>query len=68
MEGSTVVKFQLRRAREINDAVVTVNASALGPCGVAPSRDEKDYQRLVSEKLKAAADWDFRDSRQMKIG
>jgi hypothetical protein len=67
MDASKVVNFQLRRAREVGDAA-TVIGGALGPCGVTPSREEKDYQRLVSEKLKAAADWDFRDSKQLKIG
>lgn len=32
------------------------------------SKDEKDYQKLINEKLKSAADWDFRDSRFFSIG
>lgn len=31
------------------------------------SKEEKEYQRLISEKLKVIADWDSQDSRQFSI-
>ena len=59
--------FQFHSSRDTQEAEARGNSCVLEPCGIVPSKDEKDYQRLVSEKLKAAADWDFRDAKQLRI-
>lgn len=69
MQG-TAVHFELRRSRDVCEGGVGV-ASKIGVLGSRQSgvtEEEKDYQRLVAEKLRAVAEHDFRESKQLALG
>lgn len=67
MKNSTVLGNQVIQHREKNVAEVSSEPSELESSEIVLSREEKDYQRLVSEKLKASAEWDVRDSKMFSI-
>lgn len=67
MQTSTVLKCHVLHHRERNVAETSTESCVLESSEIAISREEKDYQRLVSEKLKASAEWDVRDSRMLSI-
>ncbi len=67
MQNSTVLSCQVLHRREKNVAEVSSEPGVLESSEIVLSREEKDYQRLVSEKLKASAEWDVRDSRMFSI-
>lgn len=69
MQG-TAVRFELRRSRDVSEREVGV-VSKIGVLGLwqaGISEEEKDYQRLVAEKLRAVAEHDFRESKQLALG
>ena len=68
MQNSTVLNCQVRRPQETNVADVSGEPGVLESSEIVLSKEEKDYQRLVSEKLKASAEWDIRDSKMFSIG
>jgi len=61
------LSFQLQCPQEKKTVEAASNLGKLGPFDLVLSREEKDYQLLVSEKLKAVAKWDFHDSKQFSI-
>ncbi len=67
MQNSTVLSYQVLQKREKNVAEVSSEPGVLESSEIALSKEEKDYQRLVSEKLKASAEWDVRDSKMFSI-
>lgn len=67
MQNSTVLSCQVLHHREKNVAEVSSEPGVLESSETVLSREEKDYQRLVSEKLKASAEWDVRDSKMFSI-
>ena len=67
MQNSTVLNCQVLHQREVNVAEVSSKPGVFESKEIVLSREEKDYQRLVSEKLKASAEWDVRDSKMFSI-
>lgn len=68
MQNSTVLRCYVGLPQQTNVAEGYGESSVLDSSVVILSREEKDYQLLVNEKLKASAEWDVRDSRMFSIG
>lgn len=67
MQNSTVLSYQVLHHREKNVDKVSSELGVLESSEIVLSKEEKEYQRLVSEKLKASAEWDVRDSKMFSI-
>lgn len=67
MQNSTGLNCQVLHHRDKNVTEVSSEPGVLESSETVLSREEKDYQRLVSEKLKASAECDVRDSRTLSI-
>jgi len=59
--------FQLESLQPPKENEALVGLGWVRAIDVVVSKEEKEYQRLVSEKLRVVADWDFQDSRQFSI-
>jgi hypothetical protein len=59
--------FQLESLQPPKENEALVGLGWVQAIDVVVSKEEKEYQRLISEKLRVVADWDFQDSRQFSI-
>lgn len=59
--------FQLECPEAVKKDEAFTGLGRMVPFDVVISKEEKEYQRLISEKLKIIADWDSLDSRQFSI-
>lgn len=59
--------FQLECPQAVKKDEAFTGLGWVEPFDVVIAKEEKEYQRLISEKLKVIADWDFQDSRQFSI-
>lgn len=64
MKALSKIDLPVERPQETNESYTLC---ILESCGAVLTREDLDYQCLVKEKLKAAAEWDFRDSKQLQI-
>jgi hypothetical protein len=67
MQNTTVLNCHFLRRKETSVAENRSEPCVLESSEIVLSKEEKDYQKLVSEKLKASAEWDVRDSRTFSI-
>lgn len=63
-----VGSFELRRPRDVQAEEAESKANVLGSRQSVISDEERDHRRMVSEKLRAVAEWDYTDARQLRIG
>lgn len=63
----SVVQFDVRREKERDQCNAPEMAGLLDGNGEPLSNEEKSYQKSIRDKLKSAADWDFRDSKGFSI-
>lgn len=67
MSTVTDFEFHLEIPQVPARSRVHVNFAWVPEIDVVVSTEEKEYQRLMSEKLKVVADWDLHDSKQLSI-
>lgn len=58
----------IRRTSNANCAEPPSSSEGVFSLDVVMSKEEKEYQLQVLEKLQAVEAWDYRNSRQYKIG
>lgn len=67
MSKVTDFEFHLENPQAPARDKVRVDFAWIPVIDVVVSTEEKEYQRLMNEKLKVVADWDYHDSRQLSI-
>ena len=68
MSVVTPLNFQLVRIEEVDEVEKSGIVWIVDSSSEVISEEEKDYQRLVKEKLKSVADWDSQHSKQFSLG